>query len=379
MGNRVFKWNNDFNTGDGVIDSQHYILVKMINELLSYSINNTGSDIKTISMVHESLLDYINVHFFTEEKLMKEYMLDSRHVDAHINSHKNFTSEVNLLFKDKENLKDKDKIIEIVEYLIRWLACHILNTDKSLVKQIECIKKYGISPLDAYDIEEKSTESCTEPLLNALKVLYLLVSKKNREIEHKNIELEKKVEQRTKELSLANEKLSSMLYQDDLTNLPNRRFVMEEVQRLIYNWERYHTDFSILFIDIDKFKSVNDNYGHEAGDKVLKWISKFLRKNIRKTDIACRLGGDEFLILCSNTKVQGALELGKKLNRLCCSEYDNTSIDWIPSISIGVSSINDKCMTASELLKKADNAMYISKTKGGGTSTILEEYTTDNT
>ena len=198
MGNRVFKWNNDFNTGDSMIDSQHYVLVKMINELLSYSINSSDSDLDIINRVHESLLDYVNVHFFTEEKLMSEYKLDPRHCDAHINSHRNFTSEISVFFKNKENLKDTDKVIEVVEYLIRWLACHILNTDKSLVKQIECIKKYGISPTDAYDIEEKTTENCTEPLLNALKVLYLLVSKKNKEIEHKNIELEKKVELRTK-------------------------------------------------------------------------------------------------------------------------------------------------------------------------------------
>ena len=87
--------------------------------------------------------------------------------------------------------------------------------------------------------------------------------------------------------------------QDELTGLFNRRYAINAIDQLIGNWKRYGATFSVLFIDVDKFKSVNDNYVHEYGDRVLKWVANFFKNNIRETDIACRLGGDEFLIICN--------------------------------------------------------------------------------
>ena len=304
---------------------------------------------------------------------MRKYLIDHRHTEEHKQYHKDFIEEVNNQFCSPKKLLDAKKINDVVEYLIRWLAYHILNTDKSLIRQIAYITEEGMTPSDAFDEEEQISELSTEPLLKALKVLYLLVSKKNREIEQKNIELEEKVKLRTTELSEANEKLSQMLFQDVLTGLPNRRYVMEEIQKLIYNWERYQVPFSILFIDVDKFKAVNDNYGHENGDQVLKWIADFLNNNVRKTDIACRLGGDEFIVICSNTDEYGALEVGKKLNTLCNNSDVQNFKFWKPSLSIGISSISDIVTSPSELLKQADEAMYISKTKGGGITSLIKK------
>ncbi|MBM7562995.1 GGDEF domain-containing protein [Fusibacter tunisiensis] len=371
MGKYLLKWDHDFDTGNLVIDSQHFNLVKTINELFEISVNNKSISIELINIIKNDLSKYINEHFKTEEELMIRYSVDLRHSDEHFKLHKEFSNEVSKFISNRTNLESPAKLNEVMEYLIRWLAYHILNTDKSLVRQIHSISNDKMSPSVAYDMEEEMDESSTEPLLKALKVLYRLVSKKNKEIEKKNLELEYKVKARTEELRKSNEQLKQMLLQDLLTGLPNRRFVMEEVQKLILNWERYETIFSVLFIDIDKFKEVNDKFGHDKGDLVLKILADFLCHNIRKTDIACRLGGDEFVIICSHTDQEGVIKIGQNLNQKIKKIDDHVVEFWEPSLSIGIATINEEIKTASDLLKIADSAMYISKKSGGGKISIV--------
>ncbi|MCK8060218.1 MULTISPECIES: GGDEF domain-containing protein [unclassified Fusibacter] len=373
MPQNFFKWDNDFNTGNEIIDSQHFALVEMINDLLEISINNKLIKTETIEKTSSKLSAYIDEHFSTEKALMEKYSIDHRHREEHLQFHKDFVHEVTNQFEITDKQINPKKLKAIVEYLIRWLAYHILNTDKSLTRQLTYIADDGMTPAEAYEMEEQITETSTEPLLKALKVLYLLVSRKNKEIELKNVQLEEKVKQRTAELSEANEKLSQLLYHDVLTGLPNRRYVMAEIEKLLNNWARYRVPFSILFIDVDKFKSVNDNYGHENGDKVLQWIADLLSSTVRKTDIACRLGGDEFIVICPNTEADGAFIVGKKLNAYCSSDDAQEFEFWNPSLSIGVSTVNDLITTPSELIKTADNAMYVSKCNGGGTTSLSKD------
>ena len=371
MSRDFFKWDNDFNTGNNIIDYQHFGLVEIINELLELSLHNNLVELDKIINISTRLSLYVNEHFSTEENLMDKYLVDERHVKEHKQSHSDFKKELAHQFSDPEKLLNSKQLNYVLEYLIRWLVYHILNTDKNLVRQISYITEDRLSPFESFEKEERINELSTEPLLKALKFLYTLVLKKSREIESKNIELEEKVRLRTAELSKANEKLSQMLFQDVLTGLPNRRYVMDELEKLINNWKRYNVPFSILFIDVDKFKFVNDTYGHENGDKLLKWISVFLNKHIRNTDVACRLGGDEFVIICSNTDKNGAITLGQKLNKLCTENPMQQFKFWKPSLSIGVASISKNITSPSELLKKADESMYLSKSKGGGITSSI--------
>jgi hemerythrin len=370
MSDVFFKWDQDFNTGNSIIDLQHITLVDMINDLLKLSVNNESISLDKVDKIGVKLSNYVEEHFSTEENLMKSHLIDQRHVKEHERLHREFINEISKHFNDTFQLQNHKNINEIVEYLIRWLAYHILNTDQSLVRQIEYIIEKGTTPTEAFEMEKETIELSTEPLLKALKVLYVLVSKKNKEIEQKNKELEEKVQQRTSELLAANEKLSQMLLHDHLTGLCNRRFVMLEIQKLLLNWERYKVPFSVLFLDIDKFKAINDNYGHENGDKVLIWFANFLKRSIRKTDIACRLGGDEFVIICTHTDKVGAKAIGEKLNIKCFKECRNELEFWEPSISIGIATIDDSIKSPSELIKIADLAMYRSKADGGGKTSL---------
>ncbi len=362
---KYFKWDSDFLSGIEEIDKQHYGLVETINEMVSLSLNIESVEKETFVKLQDKLLQYVKVHFNTEEEMMMHHSVDMRHVNEHKKIHYEFVHEITVFFEKFEISGRHTDLDEIVEYLVRWLAYHILNTDKSLARQIESIKQ-AVSPEDAYMEEESRLQTTTEPLLKALKLLYKLVLEKNREIEKQNLDLEETVKTRTKELIELNAELEKLTLHDTLTNLPNRRFVMIELEKLMDSWERYNTPFSVLFVDVDKFKSVNDVYGHKAGDLVLKWIADFLSHNTRKTDIVSRLGGDEFVVICTQTEKSEASLIAQHLNEKCKNLIIDGVEDWKPSLSIGVATMNDKIKSTSDILSKADEAMYVSKSAGGG-------------
>ena len=366
MNSAYFKWDQDFILGIENVDKQHFGLVETINASLQLSLSNDAIPLDKIQNIQKHLVDYTVDHFITEETLMKATHIDFRHLKIHIQVHKEFVDRVKDFFKDPMKLTKPDALTQVNEFLIRWLAYHILNMDKSMARQIKLISDGGLSPKEAYDKEIDFVESSTEPLLKALRALFNLVSQKNKELEKKNQELEKKVNLRTQALEMANQRLERISMEDELTKLPNRRYVMQMLDDHISYFSRYQIPFSILFVDVDKFKTVNDTYGHDYGDQVLIWIGEYLKNNSRKSDKACRLGGDEFIIICPNTRLDDAMVLAKKLNQACKTIAKTDGLGfWDPSISIGVTMMNDQIKSASELLKKADEAMYEAKKVGG--------------
>lgn len=366
MERTYFEWDDNFLTGNDEIDGQHFKLVEMINELLQVSLNFKNVNIDDVISIKNRLSDYVVIHFADEEKIMEQYKIKQSIVDDHKAVHKDFVKNINGFFDNEEAYDSEEKVAGIAEFLIRWLAYHILNIDKSLVRQIKNIETNSMTPDEAHLIEAQLDESSTEPLLKALRVLYSLVSQKNKEIEKKNSELEERVLERTKELEEANARLIEMSFLDELTGLYNRRYVMKEIEKFIYEWKRYKTPFSLLYIDVDNFKMVNDQFGHNKGDAVLIWLAKALKKNIRMNDTACRIGGDEFIILCTHANLEEAIRVGNKLEIVSRTTPSGELSFWQPSISIGIATIDDTVTSASELLNKADKAMYDAKSHGGG-------------
>ena len=370
--NSYFQCDKDLETGIDSIDRQHAQLVEIINESMKLSFQNDRIETSYVEDIVNRLQLYVFEHFNNEKTLMEIHQIDARHREAHNNLHQDFINRVNDAFSDMDALSSPMKLSEVNEFLIRWLAYHILNMDKSLVRQINLISIEGYTPEEAYNREINFVESSTEPLLKALKALFFLVSEKNIELEKKNFELEEKVKTRTKELEDANERLEKISIIDELTSLPNRRFVMGEIEKLIHQWERYQIRFSILFIDVDKFKNVNDVYGHDYGDQVLRWIADFLKSHIRKTDVACRLGGDEFVIICAHCDKNSAYDMGHKLNEAYRHMDRKDKLPfWEPSLSIGVAEYDETFKAASEILNKADAAMYEAKKSGGNQVHLL--------
>jgi hemerythrin len=195
--------------------------------------------------------------------------------------------------------------------------------------------------------------------------LFQQVSSQNQELIELNKSLEYKVQDRTRALSDANEKLEEMALTDVLTGLPNRRHAMG---RLAKEWIASVEDgkpLACMMIDADGFKLVNDTYGHDAGDEVLRQLSRHLRYAVRTDDVVCRLGGDEFLIICSNTNQQGAMKVAEQM-RLAISALRIVAGYgiWPGSVSVGVAARTKDMQGLEDLIKAADEGVYLAKKNG---------------
>lgn len=155
--------------------------------------------------------------------------------------------------------------------------------------------------------------------------------------------------------------LEEMVNNDGLTGIYNRRFFSEFLHNEIVRSERYKKTFSLIMLDIDFFKSINDNYGHDIGDKILQELVGVVNKSIRKSDLFARVGGEEFAVIATETTLENAILLAEKI-RLNVEE-NVFSKDLKITISLGISQYSDKDDT-NIIFKRADNALY--KAKGNG-------------
>ena len=180
-------------------------------------------------------------------------------------------------------------------------------------------------------------------------------------IQKQNIQLEYDVKNRTLELEAANEKLQKLATTDVLTQLDNRMKIDDELAIKYANFKRYERVFSIIMLDIDYFKAVNDNYGHQIGDNVLKTISMILKKHSRSIDIVGRWGGEEFLIICGETGLKGAYILAENI-RISIESYPFEHNGNI-TVSLGIAQVEEN-LSIDGLIKNADKALYEAKDNG---------------
>lgn len=163
--------------------------------------------------------------------------------------------------------------------------------------------------------------------------------------------------------------LYSLSITDTLTSLYNRRFQLEMLRNSKNRADRYGEPFSILMIDIDNFKSINDQYGHNMGDLVLKKVSNVFIKNVRASDIVSRWGGEEFLILLPNTKLDGAVSIAERIR----SQIETINIETLPKITVSIGVTSYKLSeTIENLISRADKALYEAKVSGKNNVKVLE-------
>lgn len=171
-------------------------------------------------------------------------------------------------------------------------------------------------------------------------------------------------------LALANlslqEKLKLKSIQDSLTGLANRRHMEEILQRQFFRLFRYNTPCSIIMLDVDHFKKFNDSYGHDMGDYVLKELAAYLKKNTRGEDLACRYGGEEFIIILVDTETEAA---ARKAERMRGEIAETIAIPYLSeelhvTVSMGVATSPHHGRNINELIKAADTALYKAKENG---------------
>ncbi len=177
--------------------------------------------------------------------------------------------------------------------------------------------------------------------------------------------LQDELRQKNQELERLLERVEVLAMTDPLTDLLNRRRFETLLETEIRRTLRYKTPLSCLMIDIDHFKNINDEYGHEVGDSVLHEISQILKKSFREVDVLARWGGEEFIVLLPQTNQEGAYTSASRILKAISSHQFKPIPDKPISVSIGVSSAPDPAIKAGEdLINQADLAMYEAKIKG---------------
>ncbi len=358
----VFKWDRNFETGLPEIDRQHRELVYLIN-CCSKMLDKEQLYADDLDDLFTEIFSSIKQHFHEEENLMVSFAIDQRHQDQHVKEHNDFLLEIDFMQKDI-GLGDNDSGKTLLQFHHNWLAYHLLGFDKSLSRQIAAVES-GLSPKAAFDKEDKDANRSTKTLLTALGDLFQQASQRNRQLVEMNRTLEAKVDERTLALLEANRNLEELALTDALTGLPNRRHAM---RRLAHLWEesvKGGISLACMMIDADGFKAINDKYGHDAGDTVLIKLARRLHEAVRSDDVVCRLGGDEFLVICPDTPLKGGILAAEAL-RSSVTELTVPVADgeWQASISIGVSARTASMSGPDDLIKVADEGVYAAKRAG---------------
>jgi diguanylate cyclase (GGDEF)-like protein len=153
---------------------------------------------------------------------------------------------------------------------------------------------------------------------------------------------------------------------DALTSCPNKRFFNEFLDREIARSNRHKRPLSVLMIDIDNFKTVNDTMGHLAGDAALKAMSTLIRETIRREELFSRFGGEEFAIILPETKIEQALNLAEKIRAIVeNNQFEFESKKFNITVSVGVATTNgDPPTTIDQLIQQSDTRLYMAKNTG---------------
>lgn len=180
----------------------------------------------------------------------------------------------------------------------------------------------------------------------------------------------KRMRRQNEELRASYERMEWMARTDMLTKLPNRRDFLEKLERSLASATRHHRSLVLAMADIDDFKAVNDRYGHYAGDMVLEQVSALMRDAVRTDDYIARWGGEEFILLFSDTDLEGGRIIAEKIRRLAAErswEFEGQPISV--TFSIGVCA-SDGSGDMNDLLRRADEALYEGKTAGRNTVVV---------
>jgi diguanylate cyclase (GGDEF)-like protein len=260
---------------------------------------------------------------------------------------------------DKDELKAKLKDLDQIAERLSIKILRILQKTDGSSSKIQDIK----NELENWRYEGQDFESIKEKLLKIATSLDKEIGDFAQVMQEEDQEIEK-LKQKIKVLEQKVKKLSREVKTDFLTNIANKKAIMEELKKQESAFKRYGINYSVVFFDIDHFKNINDTYGHDAGDIVLKSLGLLFRRYARDIDMIGRFGGEEFVAILPNTDKEGAYVFAEKLRKIVEKTkfmYKNTRI--YVTVSGGVAErreVNSK----EELLKLADERLYKAKKSG---------------
>lgn len=168
------------------------------------------------------------------------------------------------------------------------------------------------------------------------------------------------------EQQAAQRRIEQLAYSDALTGLPNRLLLSQRVDFALNMARRHASSFAVLFLDLDRFKNINDSLGHQFGDRVLIQVAERIRSCLREVDTLCRLGGDEFVLYLHDVEVAGAERVASRVLEALSRPFEQDDMNFSIGCSIGVAMYPGDGNTLDELIKQADTAMYEVKGAGRG-------------
>jgi diguanylate cyclase len=299
-------------------------------------------------------------HFMDDEVaiLNKQLKRDSSLITA-----SNMANEIKILTKkrikkDKDELKKKFVDIDkITETLSRKIVSLLKNNNVSK-EEIKIISKdlEKIDTSDKFEVVKEKLVTITIGLDEEIKKFTNDLEKENEEISI----LRKKIEVLENELK----KVKKEAKTDALTNMLNKKALNDELKKQEEFYKRFKRNYSVIFFDIDHFKNVNDTYGHDAGDIILKSVGLILNRYSRDIDIVGRFGGEEFIIIAPETEKEGAYKFADKIRQIIEKTkfmYKKTRIKI--TISAGVAE-RKETNSMEETVKLADERLYKAKNKG---------------
>lgn len=200
-----------------------------------------------------------------------------------------------------------------------------------------------------------------EALLRAHDELEVRVAERTAELETANVHLQSEIFERMQ----AEKRIWHIAHHDALTGLPNRALLQDRLSQALIAAERGHNRVAVLFLDLDRFKSVNDSLGHDVGDALLKIVADRLVSVVRDVDTVCRLGGDEFVIILGAVSgPDDAVMIAERVVEVLAQPVDAMGHALRASTSIGIALFPDDATDAQALMKSADAAMYTAKSRG---------------
>lgn len=360
---QAFSWDPCFLTGLPTVDEQHHYLVDIINQFGDALVRPQGASAEEIEQLFAELVRYTQYHFTEEEALMAASNVYPEHIAHHKNEHTQFLLDVTHMRAAMKG-DNREAATALLNFLSNWLAYHILGTDK-LLSYLMKAAHAGTPAKEAFDAYHQTRDPATATLLQAMSQLVTQISERGRALFELNQTLEARVAERTQALLQANAQLENIAMTDALTGLPNRRQAMQVLEREWRQASQSGTPLACMMIDADGFKKINDSYGHDAGDLVLRELARGLQRAVRNDDLVCRLGGDEFLIICAKTPLSGALLTAEKVRReIADLRVPAGDGQWCGSVSVGVAALDATMGNAEALLKAADQGLYLSKERG---------------
>ncbi len=240
--------------------------------------------------------------------------------------------------------------------LAHWRVTGLVRPLWSLYESMRLAAREAPSP----EVSLRGAQGEVESLIRVFNVMTRRSVQRREEIERS----QKALQVQNEAFQAKHRSLSKLTITDPLTQLANRRFLEDQIAKEIKRLARTQQGLSMLVVDIDDFKKLNDRYGHAAGDEFLKQVAGILREQVRATDLVARFGGEEFVVLATGTDLEGAVTLGEKLRTSVAEAsfiVDETKRPRRATISVGVAQYRGSQM---DLFNSADAALYEAKSAG---------------